>query len=246
MLFQLPDINLLSLPTGAVKDTVEALGQQIVGGSVPPGANLPREDELVEQFAVSRTVIREAIKVLSGKGIVRTARRYGSIVSPLDRWNMLDPDVIRWHGPDSPLSPKLYQDVTELRIIFEPEAAALAAQNATDEESARILTAAMGIHPDAGESAMIGADFAFHSMILRASGNMMLSQMENLIYAVLIFSYSAGRKKAPEEEVSRQNHIRVAQAIVDRSPENARANMRGMLSQNIAVARKISALAAAG
>jgi len=73
--FELPDKILTSLPTGAVKDTVEQLGRRIVLGYYPLGNTLPKEEELVGSLGVSRTVIREAVKVLCGKGLVRTARR---------------------------------------------------------------------------------------------------------------------------------------------------------------------------
>ncbi|MES0881894.1 FadR/GntR family transcriptional regulator [Roseibium sp. SCP14] len=244
--FELPDKVLTSLPTGAVKDTVEHLGQRIARGYYKMGAILPKEDELVDALGVSRTVVREAIKVLCGKGLVRTARRYGSRVCHFDDWNLLDPDVIRWHDPDSPLTARIYSEATHLRFIFEPEAAALAAQNATEEQRETILAAAKSIHPDNSEPEMIGADYAFHSTILQASGNLMLSQLQNLIYAVLIFSYSADRKRVPDEQVSRQCHLEVAEAILSGDAELARRCMRDMLMQNKLVAEKIATSTSTG
>ena len=243
--FELPDKVLTSLPTGAVKDTVEHLGKRIARGDYETGAILPKEDELVETLGVSRTVVREAIKVLCGKGLVRTARRYGSRVCHFDDWNLLDPDVIRWHAPDSPLTARIYSEATDLRLIFEPEAAALAALNASSEQRGTILAAAQSLHPEDDDPGMIGADYAFHSTILQASGNLMLAQLQNLIYAVLIFSYSAGRKSVPDEQVSRNKHIDVAEAIVTGNADLARNLMRDMLMQNKAVAEKIASASAA-
>ena len=108
--FDLPDKVLTSLPTGAVKDTVEQLGKNIVQGVYETNAILPREEELVETLGVSRTVVREAVKVLCGKGLVRTARRYGSRVCAFESWNLLDPDVIRWHDPNSPRTARIYTE----------------------------------------------------------------------------------------------------------------------------------------
>jgi DNA-binding FadR family transcriptional regulator len=244
--FELPDKVLTSLPTGAVKDTVEQLGRRIAHGEFKTGAIFPKEDELVDELGVSRTVVREAIKVLCGKGLIRTARRYGSRVSPFDNWNLLDPDVIRWHDPTGPLASRLYAEATELRLIFEPEAAALAAINANHEQRDTILAAAKSLHPEDDDPEWIGADYAFHATILEASGNLMLSQLESLIYAVLIFAYSAGRKSTPEEQIVRHDHIGVAEAIIAGNADLSRTRMRNMLLQNKLVSAKIAAAAATG
>ncbi|MHA7772959.1 FadR/GntR family transcriptional regulator [Roseibium sp. M-1] len=241
--FELPDKTLTSLPTGAVKDTVEQLGRRIAHGDYKTGAVLPREDELVEEFGVSRTVVREAIKVLCGKGLVRTARRYGSRVCPFDDWNLLDPDVIRWHNPKSPQAARLYAEATELRIIFEPEAAALAAINASRAQREIIHAAANAIHPVDSSNDTMGADYAFHATILQASGNLMLAQLQNLIYAVLIFSYSDGCRDVSGDQISRRNHMGVADAIVSGDAETARSRMHAMLTQNKALADRIAASA---
>jgi DNA-binding FadR family transcriptional regulator len=239
--FELPDKVLTSLPTGAVKDTVEQLGRRIAHGEFKTGAVFPKEEELVDELGVSRTVVREAIKVLCGKGMIRTARRYGSRVCPFDDWNLLDPDVIRWHDPNGPLASRLFSEATELRLIFEPEAAALAAINANREQRETILAAAQSLHPEDDDPEWIGADYAFHATILEASGNLMLSQLESLIYAVLVFSYSAGRKSSPEEQIVRRDHIGVAEAIIEGNADLSRTRMRNMLMMNKLVSEKISA-----
>jgi len=241
--FELPDKVLTSLPTGAVKDTVEKLGKCIVQGVYETDAILPREDELVDTLGVSRTVVRESVKVLCGKGLVRTARRYGSRVCPFESWNLLDPDVIRWHDPNNPRTARIYAEATDLRIIFEPEAAALAATNASQEQRTIILEAAKTVDPRHGDPAMIGADYAFHATILQASGNLMLAQMQHIIHAVVLFSYSAGRFAAPAEKVVQRLHIGVAEAISSGDAELARARMREMLKSNKAMAKRYAALA---
>lgn len=236
MVYTLPDKTLISLPTGAVKHTVNSLGRRIIEGTYETGTLLPKEDDFVNEFNVSRTVIREAIKVLSGKGLIRTARRYGSRVCSFEDWNLLDPDVIRWHHPDCPLAARIYKEAFELRYIFEPEAAALAAANASQEQRDTILDAAKSIFPLDGGPIEIGADYVFHATILQASGNLMLSQLQNLIHAVLVFSVASGRKGAPGVDVSRRIHIAVAEAIAAHDPKAARALMAELLSLNDAVA----------
>ncbi|WP_434051739.1 MAG: FCD domain-containing protein [Roseibium sp.] len=228
--FELPDKALTALPTGAVKDTVEHLGHRIALGHYPVGDVLPKEDELVASLRVSRTVIREAVKVLCGKGLVRTARRYGSRVCPFTDWNLLDPDVIRWHTPDCPMTARIFAEASQLRFIFEPEAAALAAVNGSRNQHERILQAARNVHGDYGEAAMIGAVFAFHSTILQATGNLMLTHFQNLIHAVLVSSYASGDGNLPGEPAFREHHIAVALAIRAQEPDAARRKMRDLLN----------------
>ena len=240
--FSLPDRNLSSLPTGAVKDCVGWLGRKIANGAYAVGETIPMEADLIEELSVSRTVVREAIKVLSGKGMIRTARRYGSRVCPFHEWNLLDPDVISWHSSDSPKAAEIYAAATELRCIVEPEAARLAALHASEEQRHRIVHAAKEIYPHDGDAkAMIAADFAFHATILEGSGNMMLSQLQGLILAVLQFSYPVGARSLPEEKVSQLNHISVADAIVARDSVEAHSSMQTMLEQNRHIAEKLLA-----
>ncbi|MEP3429706.1 MAG: FCD domain-containing protein [Roseibium sp.] len=245
MTYLLPDRALISLPTGAVKDTTEILGHRIVQGIYKTESLLPKEDEFVNEFGVSRTVVREAIKVLSGKGLVRTARRYGSRVCEFKDWNLWDPDVIRWHDPDSPLTARVYSEAADLRCMFEPEAASLAAANASAEQRALIIDAADKIYSKEDDPSMIGADYVFHATVLEASGNMMLAQLKNLICSVLVFGYAAGGKSAPDKELSRNKHISVANAIASGDSELARREMYDMLALNKIVARKIIEAAAA-
>jgi GntR family transcriptional regulator, galactonate operon transcriptional repressor len=81
-----------SLPTGAAKQAVAVLGRRIANDLYRPGEIMPTELELAESLGVSRATVRDAIKVLSGKGLVRTARRYGTRVRPVEEWNLLDAD----------------------------------------------------------------------------------------------------------------------------------------------------------
>lgn len=239
--FILPDLSLSELPTGSVKTAVDALGRKIAHGDYEVGETIPKEADLCELLGVSRTVVREATKVLSGKGLLRTARRYGTRVLPYESWNLLDPDVIQWHDPNSPSASRIYVESTQLRLMVEPEAARLAAMNATPEQKAFILKAAEHIHPEPfGHEGMIAADYAFHATVLEGTGNMMLAQLRGLILSLLKFSYPTGAQAAPFEKVSRPNHILVAKAIQNGEPDLARERMRMMLMQNRVVAEAVS------
>lgn len=225
--FQLPDIYLNQLPTGSVKTAVDRLGRMIATGAFAEGDTIPIEAELCKMLDVSRTVVREAIKVLSGKSVVRTARRYGTKVLPFECWNLLDPDVLLWHDPEHPSTARLHASGLQMRVIFEPEAAKLAAVNATASQRERILLAAEQLMPEpfCFES-MKAADYAFHATILEASGNLMLAQLSGVILASLHVSYAKGEMAL----VDRATHIEIAEAIAQERPEVAGSLMFAMLS----------------
>lgn len=229
--FKLTEQGLTSLPTGAVKVVVEALGRQIASGRFKPGETLPREELLGREHAVSRTVLRESIKVLSGKGMVRTARRHGTRVCAFEDWHLLDPDVIRWHAPGTPMAARIRTEAGVMRWIIEPEAARLAALNATDLQVETILEAARALTPEPyGMAGIIAADYAFHSTILQSTGNMMLARMNGLILAMLPFYHASGTTPSADLERLREEHLAVAEAIAARDPGAARSHMRALLT----------------
>ena len=139
------------------------------------------------------------------------------------------------------MAARIYSESTQLRDIAEPEAAALSALNANAEQRQRILDAAHMISPEPyGIEAMIAAGFAFHSTILEGTGNIMISQLQGLILALLQFSYPTGAINAPEEKVSKLKHIGVAEAIAEGNATDARTQMRSMLEQNLDIADKLN------
>ena len=102
------------------------IGERILRGDIAPGQSLPNEADLSEELNVSRTALREAIKVLAAKGLLESRPKTGTRVRSRDNWNMLDPDVLAWlfaDGPNAAASEMLF----EIREIFEPSAAAMAA-----------------------------------------------------------------------------------------------------------------------
>ena len=128
-----PTLRLLNRPesaiaTGAVSDVIDWLGRAVASGHFPIGATLPMENQLGERVGVSRTVIREAVKVLTAKGVLKTARRYGTVVNPLDDWNLLDADIVSWHkkGDDAQVN-LIFRELVELLSIMMPQAVDAAA-----------------------------------------------------------------------------------------------------------------------
>lgn len=222
-----------ALPTGAAKAAVAELGSRIVNGYYPAGEPIPTEPELAQSLGVSRATVRDAIKVLSGKGLVRTARRYGTKVRPVEEWNLLDADVVAWHNPAHERIARMFAETTELRCIIEPAAAALAAERATAAQISTILEAAYAMHPGERDvTAMFAADCRFHSTVLDATGNLMMRQLRPIILSVLRISYEFGVLIVDGEPVTREGHIDVAEAIRARDSAAARTQMELMLENN--------------
>jgi len=193
-----------SLPTGHARRTVDTIGRWIANDTFSPDTPMPTEPELAASLGVSRATVRDAIKVLSGKGLVRTARRYGTRVLPVEDWNLLDGDVVGWHRRDHPRMRRIFAETTELRTIVEPAAAALAAERATPAQIRTILDAANAMHPEEGDvAALFDADCRFHLTILEATANQVMRQLRQIIVTMLRVSYDLGGSKPANEPVTR-------------------------------------------
>ena len=116
------------------------IGLRIVRGDYPPGTILPNEPNGRETFNVSRSAVREAIKMLMAKSLLASRPKIGSWVEPKERWNLLDRDVLAWYAT-SPDREAFLRTVQEFRHIIEPEATAFAAMRRTDEQMAEISQA---------------------------------------------------------------------------------------------------------
>jgi DNA-binding FadR family transcriptional regulator len=162
---------------------VHQIGVGIVRGEFEPGQPLP-EDGLGTEPGVSRTVLREAIKVLAAKGLVESRPKTGTRVRPRSDWNLLDPDVLAWQLEGGP-TPEFLEDALELRRMIEPGAARLAAERATDEEVVALeeALAAMGEAKDL--EAWIEPDVLFHSILVRAARNELLERLSPIVSTML-------------------------------------------------------------
>lgn len=164
--------------------TVETLGSRIVRGHYPPGSQLPPSEQLESELGISKTVLREAVRVLAAKGLVESRQKLGTIVQPRSTWNLLDADLLRWRGG---LADADYlDDVSEVRYIVEPAGARLAAARRTDSDLEELHVALQAMI-DGGQdaAAVIEADLAFHRAVLYAAHNEVLSRMEMVIEAGL-------------------------------------------------------------
>lgn len=161
---------------------VEEIGSRIVGGHYPPGTPLYAE-ALEEDYDVSKTVVREALRVLAAKGLVETRQKRGTVVRPRRDWGLLDSDVLRWRTGGRP-DFDLLENLAEVRTIVEPAAARLAAKRRNEEDLAALdeaLTAMGAGDPDE----VVAADIRFHRAVLEAAHNEVLEQMQVVLAAGL-------------------------------------------------------------
>ena len=159
------------------------VGVSIVRGELEQGELLP-EDGLVAEPSVSRTVVREAIKVLAAKGLVESRPKTGTRVRPRSDWNLLDPDVLAWQLEAGPTR-EFLEDALELRRMIEPGAARLAAARATDVEIEALEQALAAMSEAKDIDAWIEPDVLFHSILVRAARNELLERLSPIVSAML-------------------------------------------------------------
>ena len=192
---------------------VDDLGIAIIKGKMAPGALFP-EAELCSRYQVSRTVLREAVKMLTAKGLIRSRPRQGTHVLPERDWNMLDPDVLRWLM-ERKFSFELLMDFTEVRMAIEPKAAARAASKADEKKKQNILQAIKRMEAaERGKDDPLESDIAFHIAILEASGNRFFSDLTGIVRAALFFSIKRTNEYAGVDMADVREHKAVADAIM--------------------------------
>ncbi|TFF25377.1 FadR family transcriptional regulator [Jiella endophytica] len=210
---------------------VGTLGRQIVGGSFPPGSILPGDKELGETFGVSRTVLREAMKTLAAKRLIEAKTRVGTKVLERERWNLLDPDVLRWRV-ETGLDARFIEDLATMRLAFEPEAAALACRRATGEDIAR-LAAIVEELGDLGHdrTSIARVDLKFHLAVADISQNPFMRATSGLIETALaiVLRLSSPAEDAEMIRECADNHRRIVEAIASKDEERARATMRAVI-----------------
>ncbi|MEM9530964.1 MAG: FadR/GntR family transcriptional regulator [Pseudomonadota bacterium] len=164
---------------------VKTLGKRIAAGEIKPGETLPVEQELARSLNVGRNSLREAIKILSAKGMISSAPRSGTKVRSPEDWNMLDPDLLEWHADPNIASPQFMLSLTEMRRMLEPEASRLAARRATREDVAKILAAYERMEQFKEGEVDVQADIDFHTSILTATHNPFLANFRHCVVTFL-------------------------------------------------------------
>jgi DNA-binding FadR family transcriptional regulator len=208
---------------------VQDLGVAIVTGRYTEANPFPTEGDLCKQYKVSRSIMREAVKMLTAKGLLGARPRHGTWVQPEANWSMLDPDVLRWLL-ERKFSPELLIEFTEIRLAFEPAASALAAEKATPEQIDAIRSALERMRAaEEGQDDPLAADIAFHVAVLRASGNRFYEELTEFSATALRFSIRRTNEFKGRHTASVADHARIAQAIIAGDAAQAEESMRTLI-----------------
>ncbi len=210
-----------------------ALGTGIVSGQYPPGHVLTLEAVSTEH-GVSRSVAREAVRVLESMGMLESRRRVGITVQPAESWNVFDPVVIRWRLEVGDRTAQLVS-LSELRLGFEPAAAALAARRASPHQCRIMATAVsdMVVHGRTGDlDAYLLADKLFHQTLLEASGNEMFRALNGVVAEVLTGRTHHGLMPEKPNIAAIALHDEVARAIRMGEEQQAERAMRAIIDES--------------
>jgi DNA-binding FadR family transcriptional regulator len=214
---------------------VDTLGQDIVDGRIAAGAILAPED-LRTRFGVSRSVVRESLRALESMGMTLARPQVGTRVLPEEEWNLLHPQIVEWRGRGSGYLDQMEQ-VLEVRFGIELVASRLATRRMDDADIDALVatTDAMSAAAEIGNgTAYLDADAEFHRLILKGSGNALISQFSETIAAVL-----RTRRQDPERTINTQtassvlDHKALASAIRRRDPNGAELALRAVVSHTL-------------
>lgn len=215
---------------GLVGEVAAALGRRITTGAMGPGT-LVEPEALAAEFGSSRTVVREALKVVAAKGLIESRPHAGTTVRPRRDWSLADPEVMAWRtggGADA----RLVGEIDEVRSAIEPLGARLAAERATADGVVRIRAAmdrlrAAADRPGGGE--WVAADLELHREILQASGNELLASLEGVLEPALqARDRLVGASGDPGRAV--EAHEAVVVAVERRRPQAAERAMRRLIA----------------
>jgi DNA-binding FadR family transcriptional regulator len=210
------------------------LGTAILSGKFGPGDNLGGEIETAVGLGISRTAYREAIRILIAKGMVESRPKAGTHVTPRERWNLLDPDVLAWMFSGEP-DERFIRDLFELRGVIEPAAAALAAVRHDDAHLEAMDRALAGMR-DFGLNTAEGqkADQDFHTVILKATGNEALAVLASTVGAAVSWTtrFKQRTNRLPRDPLA--DHVALRQAIASRDPAFASETMHELLRMALA------------
>ncbi len=221
---------------------VQQLGQMIVSGDL--GADRPLvPEEIGQRFEVSRTVVRESLRVLEAKGLVSARPNVGTRVRPVSDWNLLDPDIIEWRA-FGPQRDDQRRELSELRWTIEPLAARLAAGHGREDVQQRLadMVEIMGQAMGQGDALTFSrADAEFHSLLIQVSGNRMLEHLSGIVSAALQVSGGPVTGCDRPNETSLGHHGRIVDALAAGDGAGAEVAMRQLLTVHPEVERVVPA-----
>jgi DNA-binding FadR family transcriptional regulator len=213
------------------RQVVDQLGRLIVSGSMAPGDALPSEELLAGQLAVSRSALREAMKVLGAKGLIESRQKTGARVRERRFWHQLDADVLRWRFATMPTQ-AFIAELAEMREIIEPAAAAAAAKKRDREQLAAIADAYQAMAHAADREAWATADAAFHGAVLNAANNELMNSLFNVVATALHSFFLLSARASDDFRYSLPRHFDVYDAIRKRSGPLARTAMQRLVDDS--------------
>ena len=205
---------------------LDKLGLALCTGELAAGS-VVRIDELEHRYEVSRSVVREALRVLAAMGMVAPRRRVGVHVLPQTEWNLYDPLLIRWRLA-SPGRIAQLRSLTELRSAVEPEAARLAAVRAPLAGASELMGLAgklWAAGQEGDSERFLEVDIEFHRLVLTSSGNEMFAKLHTLVEEVLTGRTQYGLMPTHPHVEALQFHVDVASAIQRGNADHAQAAM---------------------
>ncbi len=221
---------------------VQQLGQMIVSGDL--GADRPLvPEEIGQRFEVSRTVVRESLRVLEAKGLVSARPNVGTRVRPVSDWNLLDPDIIEWRA-FGPQRDDQRRELCELRWTIEPLAARLAAGHGREDIQQRLgdMVEIMGHSLAQGDGITFSrADAEFHTLLIQLAGNRMLEHLSGIVSAALQVSGGPVTGCERPHETSLAHHARIVDALAAGDAHAAESAMRQLLTVHPEVERVVPA-----
>lgn len=214
---------------GARSWVVHELGRAIVSNELVPGEILDL-DALAEQLGLGRSGLREALMVLTAKGMLDARQGFGTFVTPRTDWNLLDPDLLRWHYDAAP-DRRFLQSLNELREVIEPAAARVATLKHTEEDAAAIESALEQMSASGLDyEQYIEADLRLHSALLTASQNELLINLTGAIEAGLR-SRNSMIPRTEQWLEAVEWHRNVVRAVLAGEPDAAEAAMRSLVAR---------------
>ncbi len=211
------------------------LGKAIISGSYDGQTGLPTEAQLCEEYGISRTAVREAVKMLAAKGLISSRPRQGIRVESADNWNLYDTNVLKWMLESSP-SLQVLKEFLQMRLAIEPEAAALAARHQNVEAIANIKAAltAMENEAEKQDGNIHEADLAFHTAILQASGNRFFYQLREFITTALNVSIQHTTPAKGSKTAIAEEHAKGYNAIANGEAGRAKNMMTYLIDEAMA------------
>jgi len=224
-----------SIVTGRLHHMVaHRLATQIVSGALPVGHVFAAEVDHAENLGISRSVLREAFRILTAKGLVSSRPKAGTKVNERRQWSMLDPDVLAWQIQLEP-SEQFLRDLFELRMMLEPQAAEMAANRRSEGQLIDMANAldAMERYTLATEKGR-AADQRFHGLLMEAAQNELLFSLSSSIMSAIAWTTATKQRvqEAPRDPMP--EHRALYKEIAAQNPRQAQKAMRTLIELALA------------